>query len=172
MRRGGARKKSRVQWWCGGRKTSNGSARPFSGSAPLWAGCIRTGFPCRKTCIDGNCAIQLRSSGICPPGQYLREGWSRRMHTSRRSAAPASWVFEGRRFQASSPGGARALLRLNPCSRAVYTSWPLQDLSVEFDIVVGCTSYFHDKTFARLPPTLIAAGTSTLLRELQAYLPA
>jgi len=131
------------QSWFAERKRSIRCGRPFSGSAPLQAWYIQTGFRYRKMCTACNCAVQLRNWGTLPPGQSHPAKAPRRKHTARPNVAPASRGSGGRRSQTSSAVAAHCgLLRRSPCSPAVCTSCPLQNLVIEFRDVLRIPTFF------------------------------
>ncbi len=104
--------------------------RPSSGSVLLSAWCIQTGWPCQRTCIAGNCAVQRRNLGIFPVRRCRPAGLLRRRRTATPNAAPALLVSWGRKSQAFAPASVRGPRNQSPCSPAVYTSCSLRNLGL------------------------------------------
>lgn len=167
-------KKFPVQSWFAERKRSIRCGHPFSGSAPSQAWCIQTGFRYRKMCIAGNCAVQLRNWGISPPGRPPPAKAPRRKHIARLNADPASRVSGDRKSRAFSAAAAHcALRRRSPCSPAVYTSCPLQNLFIDFGNGFEDANYSHHRPITgHAPARLSRFREDTIPRHYGARLPA
>jgi hypothetical protein len=167
-------KKFPVQSWSEERKRSIRCGHPFSGSAPSQAGCIQTGFLYRKKCTACNCAVRPHNWGTSPAGQSQPAKAQRRMHTARLSADLASWGSGDRSFQASSAAAAHYALRhRSPCSPAVYTSFPLQNLFIGFGNDFEDTNCSHHRTITgQAPERLSQVREDTTPRQYGACLPA
>lgn len=142
-------KKFPFQSWFVGQKKSIRFGRPFSGCAPSRAGCIQTGFPCQKTCIACNCAVQLRNWGTSHSDQSHSARAPHRKHNARLNADPASRECEDRTSPASSvEGGHCGLRHRSPCSPVVYISCPFQNLFIVFESGFAESNYSHHRTIA------------------------
>lgn len=146
-----------VQSWSAEQRRSIHCGCPFSGSAPLRVWCIQTCFQYRKTCTACNCAAQLRNWDTLLPGQSQPAKAPRRKHIARLIVDPASRECGDRTSLASSAAAAHCAPRhRSPCSPAVYTSCPLQNLFIGFGIGFEDPTCFHNKTIRSQSPARLS----------------